>query len=155
MWDIYGRGEGTVAIRSTVGQLKEALASERRPLFIGRVNYVRWNVETSGLNIDPISICFRKDQSYKHEEEVRAVILDGELLGYEIGRAQEGDTMSNVKARIPPGIEVDFDPAKYVNDIVVGPREHSRMQDLVEAILKHYGLSWKVTSSNRLQRRSE
>ena len=147
MWDVYGKGEGTVAIQSTVGQLKESLAPEPRPIILGRVNYVHWHLEKSGLKIDPISICFRKDQSYKHEAEVRAAILDPENPTIAFGQSKKGDSMSDVKAKITPGIEVGFDPAKYVNHIVVGPKEHSRTQDLVEAILKRYGLSWEVTAS--------
>ena len=41
MWDLYGKGEGTIAIKSNVGFLKEALNAEPMPVLIGRVHIFR------------------------------------------------------------------------------------------------------------------
>jgi hypothetical protein len=153
MWDLYGKGEGTVAIRSTVGKLKKALESESDFIFVGDAKYVPWNAEKAHPSIDPISICFRKDESYRHEAEVRAAIFGAKFLGIELGKRNEGDTMKEIKERIPPGIALDFDPARFVTDVVVGPREQARLADLVKAILKRYGLPQDVIVSNRLRRR--
>src|SRR5260370_926613 len=46
MWDIYGKGSGVVAIKSTVGLLKEAVAPYNWDVFISRVKYI----ECNGLN---------------------------------------------------------------------------------------------------------
>ena len=68
MWDIYGKGSGVVAIKSTVGLLKAAVASYDWDVFISRVNYVDWNAVNWGGNA--LQMCVRKDVSYAHESEV-------------------------------------------------------------------------------------
>lgn len=40
MWDIYGKGPGTVAVRSTVALLKAAVAAYPRSVFISAVKYI-------------------------------------------------------------------------------------------------------------------
>ena len=40
MWELYNRGEGTVAIKSTVGRLKEVLRSRPETSCVGSVKYV-------------------------------------------------------------------------------------------------------------------
>ena len=41
MWDTYGRGEGTVAIKTTVGLLRAAIASSPHSVYLGRVEYLK------------------------------------------------------------------------------------------------------------------
>jgi hypothetical protein len=48
------------------------------------------------------------------------------------------------------GIDVPFDPARLITEVVVGPRERPWFADLVRGALKKYGLSCKITISNRL-----
>jgi len=43
MWDLYGKGSGTVAIKSRVGLLKEAFANDPNPIWIAQVNYQPWS----------------------------------------------------------------------------------------------------------------
>ena len=43
MWDLYGKGSGIVAIKTTVGFLKEAMAESHLRIFLGDVTYVPWN----------------------------------------------------------------------------------------------------------------
>src|ERR1700676_2810530 len=43
MWDIYGKGSGVVAIKSTVGLLKEAFATYKWNVRVARVKYFDWN----------------------------------------------------------------------------------------------------------------
>jgi hypothetical protein len=43
MWDLYGRGSGVVAIKSTVGRLKEQLEKDPFMLYLAQVQYVAWS----------------------------------------------------------------------------------------------------------------
>ena len=87
--ELYNRGEGTVAIKSTVGKLKEVLPPRREMSCVGSVEYVdrAIHAETEvGQNI-----VFRKDLSYSFENEVRAVILDPGQWGFHRGAAMTGE----------------------------------------------------------------
>lgn len=149
MWDIYGKGSGVVAIKSTVGLLKEAVASYDWDVFISRVNYVDWNAVNWGGNA--LQICVRKDVSYAHESEVRAVI-------WGLGTRPDGTSLvkmppDNDMAKISPGEEVDVDPARLITEVMVGPREQSRIFNLVQVIMTRYGLPQAVKASDRLKAR--
>jgi hypothetical protein len=74
MWDLYGKGSGIVAIKSTVGRLREAVARYDKAVYISEVRYVDWN-DAPGLD-NVLVACSRKDLSYQHEREVRAIIDD-------------------------------------------------------------------------------
>jgi hypothetical protein len=137
MWDIYGQGDGKVAIKSDAGRLKDTFATYDGSIYVGRVEYVPWDVANWPRNA--LLHCFRKDRSYEHEAEVRAVISG----------------LKNLK--IPMGalrIELTVDPASLITEVVVGPREQKETVKLVKTILHRCGLTVPVAASNRLKRRS-
>lgn len=138
MWDIYGKGDGTLAIKSDVGKLKAVFEASDQRAFLARVAYISWDEMATWPN-NVFVQCFRKDRSYEHEVEVRAVISTLDL-----------DPSFN---RARSGIEVDFEPSKLITQVVVGPREQGETAGLVRNILKRYDLAIPLTSSNRLKRR--
>jgi hypothetical protein len=151
MWDLYNKGDGTVAIKSTVGLLKKALTTASELCSVGRVNYVPWDTHSESY-VDPFAICFRKDLSYRHEEEVRALMYRKD--SYQLGELFARDRMPDaVVEHIPTGIDLVVDLPHFVTGVVVGPEEHSRNHDLVKSIVQHYRLPWNVTPSDRLRKR--
>ncbi|MDQ1388335.1 MAG: hypothetical protein QOF56_1789 [Acidobacteriaceae bacterium] len=150
MWDIYGKGSGIVAIKSTVGLLKEAVASYNWDVFISRVRYIDWNELNWGGNA--LEMCVRKDASYAHESEVRAVIWG---LGSRPGGSPLVTMLpDNDMASIRSGEEVDIDPARLITEVMIGPREQSRIFNLVQVIMKRYGLPQPLKASDRLKARA-
>jgi hypothetical protein len=151
MWDIYGKGSGVVAVKSTVGLLKEAVASYNRDVYITRVKYIDWNEQHFRRNA--LEVCVRKDVSYAHESEIRALIWG---LGMRPGSTPL-ITMppDNNMASIKPGEEVEVDPVRLITEVMVGPREQSRIFNLVQVIMKRYGLPQPVKASDRLKARVE
>ncbi len=133
MWDLYGKGSGIVAVKSTVGRLKEAVATCEESVFISKSRYFDWN-DAPGLD-NVLVACSRKDLSYQHESEVRAIILD---------------VPNKRSAKQRPGIRLPVDIERLINEIMVGPREQRWVVRLVEQIMKRYELSQKVVASNRL-----
>lgn len=152
MWDLYNRGDGTVAVTSTIGLIKEALAREPQLCSVGKVKYVPW-ISHRDPEIDPLTICFRKDLSYQHEKEVRAVIHAYDLFGEALGRSREGDKMSDVVARTPSGVDLTVDLSRFITGVVVGPEEHTRSEELIKSIKEHYQLPWVVRASLMLKKR--
>lgn len=132
MWDLYGKGSGIVAVKSTVGLLKKAVASYDRPVFISKVRYIGWS-ERLGLD-NVLVACSRKDFSYQHEGEVRAILSD-------------------IVPQPEAGIAVPVDIKSLVAEIMVGPREKEWVVGLVEQIKKRYDLPQPLLASDRLKPR--
>jgi hypothetical protein len=164
MWDLYGRDSGTVAMKTTVGLLKQAIAASAWRTFLASVTYVDW--DSAPFDNNSLVMCFRKDASYEYENEVRAVIWDPDLIGRNMSDAlEEARSGSGYPA---PGvdpflleshvgelaIEMPFDPEVFVTEIVVGPRESSLNFDLLQRVLGKYSLKTKLTKSDRLTPRS-
>jgi hypothetical protein len=151
MWDIYGKGGGMVAIKSTIGRFKETLIAHPRKVFIGRVKYVEWSNVAWRLNALPMVM--RKDLSYEHERELRGV-LSGLGEGRELPIASyslspEGEYIGHW----PRGIEISCDPEKLVTEIIIGPREQEMFEKVLDPMLRRYGLAIPVTASDRLKAR--
>jgi hypothetical protein len=148
MWDIYGKDSGVVAIKSTVGLLKGAFATYKWNVLISRVKYVDWN--DGGWDGNGLTLFSRKDISYSHESEVRAIIWGLEP------QPQGGPSLLKLGpdlTQIPTGQEVEVDPARLITEVIVGPREQTRIYNLVEAIMKRYSLPQPVHASDRLKAR--
>ncbi len=133
MWDLYGKGSGIVAVKSTVGRFKEAIATCESNVFISKSRYFDWN-DAPGLD-NVLVACSRKDLSYQHESEVRAMIFE---------------VRNDRAARRKIGIRVPIDVEKLMTEVMVGPREQEWVVQLVEKIMKRYKFSHPVVASNRL-----
>jgi hypothetical protein len=131
MWDLYGKGSGIVAINTTVGRLKQAVSMYQEPVFISRLRYVDWN-DAPGLD-NVLVACSRKDLSYQHEAEVRAIIM---------GVKQ--------RTRRLRGIRVGVRVKDLITRVIVGPREEEWVVRLVKQVMKKYELSQSVVRSDRL-----
>ena len=132
MWDLYGKSSGIVAIKSTVGRLREAAVTCSEPVFVSRVKYIDWS-DAPGLD-NVLVACSRKDLSYRHESEVRVIIF---------GMAAERN-----KGKL--GISLPVSLNRLITEVMVGPREQKWIPRLVERIMKRYGLPQPVIASNRL-----
>jgi hypothetical protein len=160
MWDLYGRGGATIAVKTTIGNLKAAISESPLRIFLAEVKYVDWDLAPFDNN--NLVMCFRKDSSYEHEKEVRAVIWDVDLICRNMpdalmaarSRSDYPSSGSNPftlqKLDGQRGIEVPFDPARFLTEVVVGPRETHSIGKLLKSILGRYGLKTKMSISNRL-----
>ena len=137
MWDLYGRGSGIVAIKSTVGKLREAVVTYDKPIYISKTRYVDWTAAHGPDNV--LVACSRKDLSYAHEAEVRAIIMRDSENWADAGKI---------------GIAVGIDVQKLITEVVVGPREHGWVVRLAERVMNRYGLSQPVVASDRLRARA-
>jgi hypothetical protein len=73
MWDLYGARLGSIAIKSNVGSIRKAIAAEGSIVMISRIKYLNWATH-GAFPGNVIAMCLRKEQSYKHEAEVRLVM---------------------------------------------------------------------------------
>ena len=133
MWDLYGKGSGIVAVKTTVENLKLAIAELPLRIFLGSVKYLDWDLASWDNN--SLVMCFRKDSSYQHEAEVRAIIWDQDILARNMSDAlmaarsrrdypnSGSDPFILRREDGQRGIEVPFAAARFVTEVVVGPRE--------------------------------
>ena len=107
-------------------------------------------------------MCFRKDSSYQHEAEVRAIIWDPDIIS---GNVSDALVAARSRSDYPAShsdpfilrkdngrdvVEVGFPPGRFVTEIIVGPRERQWVTTLVDSVLNRYGLRIKVNPSDRL-----
>ncbi len=135
MWSIYGRSSCSVAITTTVEQLKNALLEQQLPydISIERVEYVKhWRDPT--LDIAPYSRVFAyKTKAYDFEKEVRVLIdrFAGEF-----------------EAEMPEsGMAVKVSHATLLRSIVVAPEAPVWFETLVREASAHYGILAPVRRS--------
>jgi hypothetical protein len=136
MWDLYGKGTGIVAVKSTVGLLKKAVSSSGRAVFISKTRYFDWS-DAPGID-NVLVACSRKDLSYQHESEVRAMVM--------------GDFRNSLAHR-QLGMLLPVDVETLIGEIMVGPREQRWVVHLVKQIMERYKLLHPVVVSNRLKAR--
>jgi hypothetical protein len=160
MWDLYGKGSGIVAVKSTVEKLKEAVAESPLRIFLGKVNYVDWS--RAPWDNNALTMCFRKDLSYQHEAEVRAVIWDVDIVERNMSDAliaarlrsdyphSGEDSFILRKEDGQGGVAIPFSIQRFVTEVVVGPREKKWVEELVRRVLKTYQIEIKLTASDRL-----
>ena len=152
MWDIYGKGGEVVAIKSTIGRLKESLATHPLNVFIGNVKYVDWGQLSWHMNA--LAMVMRKGSSYEHEREVRAVVWG---IGPQGGEPPIVSSSFTDEGRYvfhgPLGLEIAIEPERLIAEIMIGPREQAMLQKLLGPVLRRYNLEIPVTASDRLKPR--
>lgn len=126
MWKLYASGKDAkgVAIKTTVGRLKEAIG---RDIEIGRIEYIDYSKEWPNAN----EALWRKRLSFEYEHEVRVrVITNGGL------------------SPTPPEfmlLPVDLD--KLIESVYVSPMAEAWFKELVVDVLQKYGLNKEVFHS--------
>jgi len=72
MWDLYSSQHGGVAVQSSVGRLIDCVAACPQDVHIGTVTYIDFDDKSVDL---PYHLSTYKRIAFKHEEELRAVII--------------------------------------------------------------------------------
>jgi len=160
MWDLYAKGIEAVAVKTTIAKLKEAISESVLRTFLAQVNYVDWSLAPFDNN--GLVMCFRKDSSYEHEREVRAVIWDLDVIQRNMSEALEAARLRSDFPNLGSnpfilgkqdgqlGIEVPFEISRFTNEIVVGPRATESVFNMIKNISDKYGLKLTITKSDRL-----
>jgi hypothetical protein len=155
MWDLYGKGSGIVAVKTTVEQLRNELNSIDTRMFLGQVRYVDWN--SAPWDNNSLVMCARKDSCYEHESEVRAIIWEDSTLSSTALFPQEETVMKPFDQRTvidPPfGINIPINLSRMITEVVIGPRERPWIFGLVTNVLTRYNFHVPIVVSDRLKPR--
>ena len=145
MWDKYHLRNSGIAIKTTIGNLKNSLPDEPN-VFIGKIEYIEDYNQIDMLEDVPPDIWlhypyFYKRTPFKYEQEVRAIIDIASILQddpYEFGRSLK----INVKTLIDENDEK--------SEVIVSPHADKWVAGTLELVVKQYGFQFPVNQSKLL-----
>ena len=126
MWKLYG-GEHGFALRTTLGGLKNSLMNEERPVYAYEVEYFD-SVGASTPTL-PFHSGYAKRKSFAHERELRACVF-----------VPEADSS--------PGTYVKVELDDLVEAVFIAPEAEAWLRDVVEGVMRAYGLCRPVLKSD-------
>jgi hypothetical protein len=137
MWDVYGKQDYGIAIKTTFINLKESFNSADDTVYISKVKYVDYSKDNV-LQGHMLSPFLHKRKSFEHEKELR-IIYSEQLNSIEDGWIKESTiTGKNVK------ISLD----KLIEKIYISPFAGEWFEKLVRNITYKYNLNVEVIKSN-------
>ncbi len=135
MWRIYGGSDKSLAITTTVEKLRRAIEMANAPYYISlaKVNYIKhWR--DPEIVFDQYSNIFTyKTNAYEFEKEVR-VIIDNSNEDFD-------------RPITNKGISVQLDIEELLRSIVISPESPPWFLELIEGVVKKYGVAAPVRRS--------
>ncbi|WP_147435672.1 hypothetical protein [Halobellus sp. Atlit-38R] len=140
LWKIYVEGSNGVAIKTTVGELKNsidrsALSQLDISIEFGRVKYHSTGEEPIG-HYAPI---FTKRDIFDFEKEYRVVLTDDESL--------EDIDVDGIEVRPGIGVGVKIEPRTLINEVYIAPSAGGYLRDVVENLRDDYGPDYSIEKS--------
>jgi len=126
MWRLYLQSGEGIAVRSSIGRLKQAFAQVEEQVHVGAVQYIDYRVDRVPWN-NGLHLALHKRRSFQHEREVRAILFGG----------------WNVS-----GVKVHVSLPDLLESVYVAPNSPDWLCDLVTAVLRRYGQSIGATRSS-------
>lgn len=126
MWDLYSSKSSGVAIRTTVGDLKDALAGEV-DYMLGQVEYVDIETDPRMFEFNVIIPAYLKRMSFKHENEVRLVRLG----------VRNPDDSNGPRY---PFLEINVDLSKLLKNVYFSPSMPMWLVDSIKEVGVKFGL---------------
>ncbi len=141
MWDIYQREGRGVAVRSTWGNLKASIRSERQ-VYGAKVKYVDYN--SSFIPEGNIFDAFmHKRESFSHEREVRMIMLTGRTMPH----PTEPGSLIGIGPE-DPVLPVEIDLTTLISAVYVAPDAPNWILEVVQSVTTRYGLTHPVQQSD-------
>lgn len=150
MWRMYvGDGNG-VAIESTFRRLTDALSREPRPVFVGKVKYIDFELDFVPEE-NAMQPFIRKRRSFEYEKEVRALtstLFDtASRLPPPTGEPDESDHPRKSPPS-PLGLAIPVDLERMIARVRVSPVSPTWFAQLVDSVIRRYGLRFEVAQSD-------
>jgi len=138
MWRLYGGDDKGIAIQTSVESLKNCFLNQNSyEVVLGKIGYVDYR-DFSNRQYNPMG-GFQKDLSYKHEEEVRAVIWSKDVDG------KTFDEMLSMP--ISNGHHISVDPEKLVEKVYLSPKVSEWNYELLENLIEKYEINVPIVPS--------
>lgn len=131
MWQIFTKNNEGLAIQSTIGRLKKAVAVEKHiEQFIGEVNYIDYKKEYIPFEDTFFPFLFKR-KSFQYEREIR-IISD----------------VSNAEISINDGIKINVTINQLIEKIYIHPKSENWYKNLVVEMVKKLGYEIAIEKSD-------
>jgi hypothetical protein len=131
MWQIFTKNNEGLAIQSTIGRIKKALATERKTVqHIGQVNYIDYKKELIPFDDAFFPFLFKR-KSFQYEREVR-IISD----------------VSSDNIIINDGLKIDVDINQLIERIYIHPKSENWYKNLVIELVEKLGFDFTIEKSD-------
>lgn len=131
MWRLYTSMDESICIASTYADLRDSFPPE---VFLGVVRYIDYEQESFSIQ-NSFNFVMHKRKSYSHEREVRGVVW---LFD---------DAIREKFLQRENGLIVRLDLGKLIKSVYVCPSATPMFTEVVEGLLKSYGLVVPVLQS--------
>jgi|GEM_PF-260651 len=144
MWKLYSNVKNSIAIQTTVGKLKEAIEKTNEDVYIGKVNYVDFDVDfVQAFNM--LGPFIYKRKSFAHEQELRAVIwAPGLNLSNTVEQNMEEELTIPI---VQHGKSINIDINLLIERIHISPLSESWFEKIVKSIIAQYQFDFQIVSS--------
>ena len=150
MWRLYASVNGGIAIKSNFNVFAKSFLTAEQ-IHIGAVQYVDYDNDQIPED-DLLSPYLHKRQSFKYEQEVRAIV---QYLPTGLGRTELRDSIPNISKseidRWPDicdiGIDYEVDLNLLIQEVVVSHFAPDWLLDLVKSVTKRYELEAPINKS--------
>jgi hypothetical protein len=134
LWKIYTDYRNAVAIKSTIGKLKESIYENKDVQYLGNVKYVTENNRfTFGGNA--YQLFYEKRKFFEFEQEVR-LISTLDFNNYE------------ELLKLPLGTKIIINPEKLIDEIFLAPLGDNSLKRIIESKLNDIGINLPVNLSS-------
>lgn len=157
MWEKHHMRNSGVAIKTNMGNLKNSLPCQP-DIFIGKIKYKFESPDIlEALDTNTIySALFYKRESFEHENEVRAIIDNSQLIDelFKGKRAVSPEELINLDfPEIPEkGTKLEIDVATLISKVFTSPYTDQWVADTVKSMVRKYGYKFNVCRSNILDK---
>lgn len=155
MWKLYGNYGETIALKTTVGKLKQSLGNQES-LWFGSAIYGISNDELKSfynknrnrnevINLSPLEPLFLKRPSFEHEKEYRTIYSDAKTFFTENANNKN---IQDLKKSQPLIKKIDCDVECLIDELLIYPEASSWVLEAINATIKSFGYKIKAKKSD-------
>lgn len=149
MWRLYLKSNEGVAVQTTFTRLCKSFEPARESIFVGKVRYIDYSKGEcpNPLNVYSPFLC--KRLSFEHEKELRAIVhkLPDPPISIPVNDVKAARTCLDGIELMKTGTSIPIDIEALVEKVHVAPSAPPWFRELVEAIIRKYGLEVEVVQS--------
>ena len=138
LWQIHSTSGKSVAIKTSVGRLRDAIADTDMSIYGGRVRYLDYAKEVMPME-NIFTPYLRKRRSFFFENELRLIYWNSALM-------PSGENMAETD--LPAGVAVPVKLDSLIETVYISPQADRYLHDALTVLLEKFGLSAKIVQSN-------
>lgn len=141
MWSEFAGDVDSVAIRTSVGKIRSALAPWDRHLCVRKIEYVEnHDVEFTKFGCPFFPFSIKRKNEFAHESELR--IIYGEGKG-----CIEGSALYKAPEISSEAVRIHIDPSILIDEIVLSPKSTPSVFDKIREVTQEEGLDVSIVTS--------